>query len=386
MAIPKVILVGTLSLFAVIGVAGVVKKTFFSSKEIVAIPLIPNNQQVKATIPVAPAQKPEAPKVAENPSQNTYQVDRISQLFTTGPTKLPIVETITYSSQVPWLKGRPAWVGDYATNYSTSRHFIARSLNGKADYFTQKVSPGSKFNVFRKDKNFQFYLLVDISTCKMNFYYLDQDTNERVLLKTYTVGLGKKAETPSGTLTPLGKYLLGDKIAVYKPGVMGLFQDKQVEMIRVFGTRWIPFGKEAGECTAHAKGYGIHGAPWAPSKQEGRWTELRQVTGHYESDGCIRLNHEDIEELFSIIITKSTVVEIVKNMKDAKLPGVEVNSPMKNTPNGSKIGFGSMRNFPRLNDRKSIPIYNIDRFTIVQSRGFGTVQIPSFELLEVFAC
>ncbi len=163
----------------------------------------------------------------------------------------------------------------------------------------------------------------------MNFYYLDQDTNERVLLKTYTVGLGKKAETPSGTLTPLGKYLLGDKIAVYKPGVMGLFQDKQVEMIRVFGTRWIPFGKEAGECTANAKGYGIHGAPWMPSKQEGRWTELRQVTGQYESDGCIRLNHEDVEELFSIIITKQTVVEIVKNMKDAKLPGVEVNSPMR---------------------------------------------------------
>jgi lipoprotein-anchoring transpeptidase ErfK/SrfK len=190
-------------------------------------------------------------------------------------------------------------------HFSTSRHFIARSLNGKADYFTQKVSPGSKFNVFRKDKNFQFYLLVDVSRCQMDFYYLDQDTNERVLLKTYTVGLGKKAETPSGTLTPLGKYLLGDKIAVYKPGVMGLFQDKEVEMIRVFGTRWIPFGKELEGCTASAKGYGIHGAPWTPSQQEGRWTELRQMTGQYDSDGCIRLNHEDSEEIFSIIINKT---------------------------------------------------------------------------------
>jgi lipoprotein-anchoring transpeptidase ErfK/SrfK len=332
MAIPKVILVGTLALFAVIGVAGTVKKVFYSpkaAKAVISSPLAANNQQVKIEIP---AKNPEAPKVVTKPTQtplNTPQIDRISQLFTTGSNKLPIVETITYSSQVPWLKGRPAWVGDYASNYATSRHFIARSLNGKADYFTQKVSPGSKFNVFRKDKNFQFYLLVDISSCKMAFYYLDQDTNERVLLKTYTVGLGKKAATPSGTLTPLGKYLLGDKIAVYKPGVMGLFQEQQVEMIRVFGTRWLPFGKELGECAANAKGYGIHGAPWSPTKQEGRWTELRQVTGQYESDGCIRLNHEDIEELFSIIITKPTVVEIVKNMKDAKLPGVEVNSPMR---------------------------------------------------------
>ena len=264
------------------------------------------------------------------PFQGAPQVDRISQLFTTGPNKLPIVETITYSSQVPWLKGRPAWVGDYAVNYATSRHFIARSLNGKADYFTQKVSPGSKFNVFRKDKNFQFYLLVDISSCKMAFYYPAwKSSTKESLLKTYTVGLGKKATTASGTLTPLGKYLLGDKIAVYKPGIMGLFQDKEVEMIRVFGTRWLPFGKELGECTASAKGYGIQGAPWSPAKQEERWTELRQVVGQYDSDGCIRLNHEDIEELFSIIITKPTVVEIVKNMKDAKLPGVEVNSPMR---------------------------------------------------------
>ncbi len=330
MAFPRVILVGTVALFAVIGVAGTVKKVFFSPKATQTVAAAPATPPVKIAAPTpqkATKATPVVAKPAPSVPPSAAQVDRMQQFFTTGPNKLPIVETITYSSQVPWLKGRPAWVGDYASYFATSRHFIARSLNGKADYFTQKVSPGSKFNVFRKDKNFQFYLLVDVSSCKMAFYYIDQDTNERVLLKTYTVGLGKKAETPSGTLTPLGKYLLGDKIAVYKPGVMGLFQEKQVEMIRVFGTRWLPFGKELGECTANAKGYGIHGAPWTPSKQEGKWTELRQVTGQYESDGCIRLNHEDIEELFSIIITKPTVVEVVKNVKDAKLPGVEINSP-----------------------------------------------------------
>ncbi len=333
MAFPRVILVGTFALFAVIGVAGTVKKVFFSPKqEKVQIAQVPVPQLPAVVSPpvtkLALKPTPEAAKPLQQHG-DLPQVDRIQQLFTTGQTKLPIVETITYSSNVPWLKGRPAWIGDYASYFSTSRHFIARSLNGKPDYFTQKVSPGSKFNVFRKDRNFQFYLLVDASRCKMAFYYLDQDTNERVLLKTYQVGLGKQGETPSGSLTPLGKYLLGDKIAVYKPGVMGLFQDKEVEMIRVFGTRWIPFGKEMGECTASAKGYGIHGAPWVPDKKGSRWLEIREAVGQYDSDGCIRLKYEDMEELFSIVITKPTVIEIVKNFKDAKLPGVEVASPMR---------------------------------------------------------
>ncbi|HEX4839321.1 MAG TPA: L,D-transpeptidase [Rhabdochlamydiaceae bacterium] len=333
MAIPRIILVGTVGLFAVIGAAGAVKKIFYSPKTPKAAVVAPATPTAHA---IAKAHS-EIASTPVKPAPPVSQVDRIQQLFTTGANKLPIVETITYSSQVPWLKGRPAWVGDYAAHFATSRHFIARSLNGKADYFTQKVCPGSKFNVFRKDKNFQFYLLVDVATCKMSFYYLDLDTNERVLLKTYTVGLGKKAATPSGTLTPLGKYLLGDKIAVYKPGMMGLFQEKEIEMIRVFGTRWLPFGKEVGagkvntlvNIPANNKGYGIQGAPWVPSKQEGKWTELRQVVGQYESDGCIRLSHEDIEELFAIVVTRPTTVEVVKNMKDAKLVGVEVNSPKR---------------------------------------------------------
>ena len=33
-------------------------------------------------------------------------------------------------------------------------------------------------------------------------------------------------------------------------------------MIRVFGTRWIPFEEELDDTTASAKGLGIHGVPW----------------------------------------------------------------------------------------------------------------------------
>lgn len=312
MRFPKILLIGSLALFVVIGASAGVKK------------LRPSKPQlVEKAPPLRPALSVSKPTLQE--SGDLPAVNRIEELFTTEGKKLPIVETISYESTVPWLKGRPAWLGDYAAHYSTSRHFIARSLNGKADYFTQKVSSGKLFNVFRKDKNFQFYLLVDLSLCKMAFYYIDLDANERVLLKTYRVGIGKKSET--GCLTPTGRYQLGDKIAVYKPGIMGLFQDKQVEMIRVFGTRWLPFGKELSPGTPPAKGLGIHGAPWSFDKKENRWVELRQTIGEKESDGCIRLAFEDIEELFSIVITKPTVVDVVHHFKEAHLPGMEVVSP-----------------------------------------------------------
>jgi len=328
MSMVKVFLMSCVLLFTVIGITATVKKLIPSSqkKEANAPPLAPSvkNPEPKVFLTITP----ESPEPIQEDG-DFPKVDRIDQFFTTGPTKLPIVETIAYTSRVAWLKGRPAWIGDYSSHYATSKHFIARSLNKKRDYATHSVSIGSLFNVFRKDRNFQFYLLVDLSLCKMGFYYIDLDTNERVLIKTYCVGLGRKEETASGTETPLGKYLLGDKIAVYKPGIRGFFQNKQVEMIEVFGTRWIPFGKSLADCSVSQKGYGIHGAPWSFDIASEQWIEDRSVIGSYASDGCIRLGSEDIEELFAIIITKPTIIEIVQKFQDAKLPGVEVTLPMR---------------------------------------------------------
>jgi hypothetical protein len=384
LSLPKIILVSAAGLFTVIGVTAFFKKTPQSATPKVAvtatrpesqmiqeakpsspvaasrpvvvqeIPQNPKKVEVAPPVAVKPAEvappvakapvepakapaasskqqaaAPAAPPVALKGQEDFPNVDRIQQLFAVGPNKLPIVETIGYTSSVSWLKGRPAWVADYASYYQTSRHFIARSLNGKPDYFSQKVSPGSKFNVFRKDKRINFHLLIDMTRFKMGFYYVDLDTNERVLLKTYKVGLGRlDPKSPSGSLTPLGKYSLGNKIAIYKPGTMGYYQDQKAEMIRVFGTRWIPFDQELEGATAASKGYGIHGAPWTPDAK-GQLAESRDGLGKYDSDGCIRLAMEDIEELFSIIITKPTFVEIVKDFREAKLPGIEVAAPTR---------------------------------------------------------
>ncbi len=228
-------------------------------------------------------------------------IDRVPLLFAIGDHKLPIVETVTYKSRVPWLKGRPAWITDYAAHYQTSRHFIARSLNRHPDYYTQKVSSGNQFNVFRTDKDIKFHFDIDLHECKMYFYYLDG--NEKVLLKVYRVGVGRVDKTsPSGYLTPEGTYSLEEKVAIYKPGIMGFFQDQEIEMIHVFGTRWIPF---------NVPGYGFHGAPWVKSSS-GELVEDRSCIGVASSDGCIRLLQEDMEEIFSIVITKPTTIKVSK--------------------------------------------------------------------------
>lgn len=328
MSMSRVILFGSFILFATIGIAGIIKKKSSSSEKVEGASPIPATPVVASPLPVSSLPQvvsvPAPTPIVAKEKDDFPAVDRVFQLFTTGPNKFPIVETVTYASSVPWLKGRPAWVADYASYYRTSRHFIARSLNGKPDYLSQKVSTGCRFNVFRKEKNIQFYLLVDLSRLKMGMYYVDLGTQERVLVKTYDVGLGRPdPKSPSGISTPLGMYSLGSHVAIYQPGVMGTFHEQKAEMVRIFGTRWIPFDKELENATAPAKGLGLHGAPWREDSKTGELVENRGCVGAYDSDGCIRLNSEDIEEIFSIVITMPTYIVIVKNYHEAKLPGAE---------------------------------------------------------------
>lgn len=323
MSLPKLLGLLSLVLFGIIGIVAFFKEPASPSSVIsIQAPVeVELDQEIQA---VAPAPAPPTIVAIAEKNENPIQIelpdaDRIEELFTKNGTKLPIVETITYKSHVAWQKGRPAWLSDYAGHYETSRHFIARSLNGKPDYNKQEVAEGDRFNVLRKDKNFGFHLVVDTSRCRMWFYYTDLDSKQKVLLKTYAVGLGRlDAAKTSGLLTPLGKYQLGDRVAIYKPKSMGPHHGKSVEMMTIFGTRWIPFEKEIGNCTAPAKGFGIHGTPWEKSPK-GELVDHLAGIGKYESDGCIRLATPDIEELYAIVITKPTTIEIVRDFTESSM-------------------------------------------------------------------
>lgn len=345
MSFPKLVGIIAIALFAFIAISAIVKQQKQTTVTVAATtasgpieiqfdleadetPARPAPKEVAIATPPKPAPTQSVEPINQTPSDATHNselpdADRISLLFNTHGVKLPFVETITYKSRVDWMKGRPAWLSDYASYYKTSRHFIARSLNGKTDYFKQDIGNGDRFNVFSLDTDLNFYLTIDTSRCKMWFYAFLPQTNERILLKTYDVSLGRIDNTrKSGLLTPLGRYSLGEKVAIYKPKTMGMFNNEKTEMIRVFGTRWIPFEAEFEDATEPAKGFGIHGVPWIPNS-EGILAEDTHSLGKYESDGCIRLSTSDMEELFAIIITKPTTVELVRDFYEAHLPGVE---------------------------------------------------------------
>ncbi|MDQ5956940.1 MAG: L,D-transpeptidase [Candidatus Rhabdochlamydia sp.] len=326
MAIGRILLIGSTVLFSMIGITAVIKKSRAHDEKIT------RQIEIKPTLPVIMQQKIEVKSTKPLSLNGDLPcIDRIYQLFSKNPaSQFPIVETISYSSSVSWLAGRPAWLNDYADYYQTPSSFILCSLDAKGEYSSQRrIVEGNRFNVFRRDKTIEFYLLVDVSRCKMGFYYFDSGTNERVLLKTYSIGLGKlDASKPSGSLTPLGKYLLGKRVATYQLESKGIYQNKTVEMITVFGTHWIPFEQEIEKASEPAKGYGVQGSPWI-ADSSGQLAEDLTCIGGYNSNGCIRLASKDIEELFLIVTTKPTFIEIVKDFKEATLPGIEVAAPSR---------------------------------------------------------
>lgn len=283
---------------------------------------LPSVEKIKPVeVPVEAAPSPSLPVEPKSPAspKPLPEANRMEEVFSIKGPQLPFIETIVYKSRVAWLKGRPAWISDYANHYGTSRHFIARSLNGKPDYFKQDVNEGDRFNVLKKDQPIEFHLVVDASRCKMWLYYVDPVAKRKILLKNYTVSLGRPdKEKSSGMLTPLGKFSLGKKVAIYKPGIMGHYRGRKTEMVTVFGVRWIPFEKEIADASEPAKGFGIHGVPWV-KKENGNWGQDVSGIGKYVSDGCIRMETGEVEELFALIITQPAFVEIVKDYADASI-------------------------------------------------------------------
>jgi len=275
--------------------------------------------------PVALIAEPPLPDVLTSLSEDSqlpHEVEHMTELFQTYAPFAPLVQTVSYMSKVQWLSGRSAYLGDYAAHYKTSKHFISRSLRGIGNYVSDVVSKGERFNVLRTDKDIQFHLVLDLSRLKLWTYAYDATADERFLLKCYSVAAGKRClESASGCLTPTGIFALGEEIAVYKEGSMGYRHQEKIEMISVFGKRWIPCSYEIADCSGPCKGLGIHGMPWHYNSDQGVWVEERESAGHYQSDGCVRMLSEDIAELFAVIVSRPSYLHIVRDYTQAQLPG-----------------------------------------------------------------
>jgi lipoprotein-anchoring transpeptidase ErfK/SrfK len=338
MSLPKLFLAVSVSLFVLIGVLSVVKQSHRNNsvestepviRQDVDLTLLARSHEIQQS-PVGPIQtdlpSPTAPTpqslpVEERPVviEHDAEPESLSALFVKN-SSCPIVETIVYKSHVPWKRNRQAWLIDYANYYKTPLDFLYRCLNNKADYTPRDVAEGVQFNVYRRNLDFRFHAIVSLSSCRLRLYYVIPGERRVVFLKSYQVCVGRKdASRASGFLTPLGTYQLGSRVAVFRPRMMGMHKNKKVEMIQVFGTHWIPFEREISGCTEPAKGFGIHGTPIHHNEQTGQLEEDTSSIGQSESDGCIRVANKDMHELFSIVSTRTTYVEIVPSFQQSKV-------------------------------------------------------------------
>jgi hypothetical protein len=340
MSLPRLFLFISVVLFSLIGTLALFKRGN-AGKESQPPPVSVERQEVdvallsnfkEKTAVALPAIQTELERdlPASSESSNCVVIEHddepeiVASLFAKN-SNCPIVETITYKSHVPWKQHRSAWLIDYANYYKTPLSFIYRSLTGDADAKTANVADGQQFNVFRRDIEFRFHAVVCLSNCTMRLYYVLPESKKVIFLKSYSVCLGRRdSSRPSGFLTPTGTFQLGSRVAVFQPRMMGIHKSKQVEMIQVFGTHWIPFEREISDCSSPAKGFGLHGTPIVRNEKTGELTEDNSSIGQYESDGCIRLSGKDIREIFSIVSTRKAYVEIVPSFQKSKLMSGEI--------------------------------------------------------------
>ena len=155
-----------------------------------------------------------------------------------------------------------------AREYRTTIELILKSNNLSSD----RIIPGRKIKIC----NVPFTILVDKS---QNVLLLKA---KEEIFKTYTVSTGKN------NCTPVGNFKIANKLinpTWFKSGAV--IPPNSPE--NVLGTRWLGFD---------LPGYGIHG------------TNEPQNLGKQVTEGCVRMQSSEVEELY-IIIPIGTEVTIV---------------------------------------------------------------------------
>ena len=111
------------------------------------------------------------------------------------------------------------------------------------------------------------------------------------LLKRYTVGTGRRGDTPPGNFVIRSRQ---ERPVWWRPDGREIpYGDRE----NILGTRWMSL--QATGTTAVVKGYGIHGT----------WNEAE--IGRSATAGCIRMRNADVEEL-CLIVPEGTPVQIVE--------------------------------------------------------------------------
>ena len=140
------------------------------------------------------------------------------------------------------------------------------------------LRPGKTLKIFKGNWK------VEVSKKRFKLYLYNAEN----LFKVYSIGIGKREKTPAGTF----------EIDVKKREPVWSKDGKQIpygSKDNILGTRWMSL-KPASVANPGLKGFGIHGT-WESGD-----------IGRENSVGCIRLNNDDINELYMIVPLHTTVI------------------------------------------------------------------------------
>ena len=146
-----------------------------------------------------------------------------------------------------------------AKKFKTTVNLIKRANNLNSDII--------RLGQVLKISNCEFSIVVDKS---QNLLFLKRAGD---VIKTYTVSTGKNNSTPLGNFKIVNKL---ENPTWYKTGAIIEPNDPD----NLLGSRWMGFDLDS---------YGIHG------------TNKPEELGQQITLGCVRMNNEDVEELFDIV-------------------------------------------------------------------------------------
>ncbi len=158
-----------------------------------------------------------------------------------------------------------------AKQFGVTVDFIKRCNNMTNDI----IRPGQKLRIYTG----KFSVVVDKSQ-NILMLYADDD-----LIKVYKVSTGKNNSTPVGEFEVTTK--LKNPVFFYNGKRIGPGDPENI-----LGSRWIGLSYGNGS-------YGIHG------------TTSPETIGTQETNGCVRMKNEDVEELY-MFIPKGTKIKIVE--------------------------------------------------------------------------
>jgi len=164
--------------------------------------------------------------------------------------------------------------GDNLVNIAKAHSTTVQALqrgNSRLGPDSAKIFPGMILHIYRGTWR--------IAISKERFVLLLYDGD--LLFKLYHVGIGRQDRTPVGTFKIINKLA---EPAWTPPGKVIPYGDPE----NVLGTRWLGL-QATGDTDPTLKGYGIHGT-WRP-----------ESIGKAESEGCVRLRNDDVDELFDVV-------------------------------------------------------------------------------------